>query len=121
MGQIPQPLGLDSSPLDARSILIDDRMVDARKAIEEILLPPGLRVGALDPGDSQLMARWRKRIRDVQHLASHFFHGFDVFVTSDDDDMIKRRDELRRRTGIVIDTPAEAVLRIRNSRGQAPQ
>jgi hypothetical protein len=67
------------------------------------------------------MARWRKRIRDVQHLASHFFDGHDVFVTSDNDDMINRRDELRRRTGIVIDTPVEAVLRIRNSRGQAPQ
>lgn len=121
MGQIPQPLGLDDSPLDDRSILIDERTVDARQAIEEILLPPGLRVGALDPGDSQLMARWRKRIRDVQHLASHFFHGHDVFVTSDNDDMINRRDELRRRTGIVIGTPAEAVLRIRNSRGQAPR
>jgi hypothetical protein len=118
MGQIPQPLGLDYGPLDDRSVLIDERTVDARQAIEEILLPLGLRVGALDPGDSQLMARWRKRIRDVQHLASHFFHGYDVFVTSDNDDMINRRDELRCRTGIVIDTPAEAVLRIRNSRGR---
>jgi hypothetical protein len=122
MGQIAQPFRLDYRPLDCpRSVLVDEQTRDACQAIEEILLPPSLRVGALDAGDGQLMARWRKRIRDVQHLASHFFAGHDVFVTSDDDDMIKRRDELRRRTGMVIETPAEAVLRIRNSRGQAPQ
>lgn len=66
------------------------------------------------------MSRWRKRIRDVQHLESHFFHGHDVFVTSDDDDMLKKRDELRRRTGIVIENPAEAVQRIRNIAQRAP-
>ena len=119
MGQIPQPLRLDYSMLDGRSILIDDRTAAAGQAIEEILLPPGLRPGALDVSDDRLMDRFRKRIRDVQHLSSHFFHGHDVFVTSDDDDMIKKRDELRRRTGIVIDNPAEAVLRVRNSIHQA--
>jgi hypothetical protein len=115
MGQISQPLRLDYSPLDDRSILVDDRTADAVQAIEEILLPPDLRAGALDASDTLLMGRWRKRIRDVQHLASHFYHRHDVFVSSDDDDMIKKRDELQRRTGIVIDNPVEAVLRIRNS------
>ncbi len=113
MGQIPQPLRLDFS-VPGRSMLIDDRTQDACRVIEEILLPPDLRAGALDPSNGQLMGRWRKRIKDVQHLASRFYHNHDVFVTSDDDDMLRKRDELRRRTGIVIDSPAEAVLRIKN-------
>jgi len=118
MGRLPQPLRADYSTLDGRSILIDDRTHDACRAIEEILLPPGLRVGGLDASNSQLMDRWRKRIRDVQHLAAHFYHGHDVFVTSDDG-MLKKRDELRRRTGILINNPAEAVLHIRKSMREA--
>lgn len=51
IGRIPQPLRLDYSTLDGRSILIDDRTAEAGKVIEEILLPPGLRPGALDASD----------------------------------------------------------------------
>lgn len=72
------------------------------------------------PATAGLRDRFRKRIRDVQHLASQFCHGHDVFVTSDDGDMIKKRDELRRRTGIGIDNPAEAVARTRKSIRTAP-
>jgi hypothetical protein len=35
--------------------------------------------------------------------------GHDAFVTSDHDDMLKKRADLRARTGIVIVSPAEAV------------
>jgi hypothetical protein len=112
IGRIPQPLRLDYSPLDGRSVLVDDQTKDACAAIEEILLPPDLRAGAVNAGNP----RWRKRIRDVQHLASHFMHGHDVFVTTDDDDMIDKRDKLLRRTGIVVETPAEVLLRLQSRR-----
>jgi hypothetical protein len=115
MGRIAQPMRLDYSPLDGPSILIDDRTADACRAIEEILLPPSLRGAALDANDGQLMGRWRRRIKDVQHLAAHFYYGHDVFVTSDHKDMIGKRDKLLRRTGIVIENPTEAVQRARNA------
>jgi hypothetical protein len=35
--------------------------------------------------------------------------GHDAFVTSDDDDMLKKRADLQARTGIVVVNPAEAV------------
>lgn len=115
LGQITQPLRLDYSSLDGRSVLIDERTADAGRAIEEIL-----GVGALDTSDSQSRARWRKKIRDVQHLTSHFFHDHDAFVTSDNDDMLKKRAELHRRTGIVIDSPAEAVRRVKSAGSRSP-
>lgn len=114
LGWIPQPLRLDYGAPLGRVTLADDRTAAAAQVIEEILLPPDLRMGAVDTSDPQLMARWRKRVRDVQHLASHVFHRHDVFVTSDGDDMIKKKDALRRRVGILIDTPAEAAQRIRS-------
>jgi hypothetical protein len=55
------------------------------------------------------MARWRRKKNDVQHLLAHLIAGHDAFVTSDDDDMLKKRAELRARTGIAVVDPAEAV------------
>jgi hypothetical protein len=46
---------------------------------------------------------------DVQHLVAHLIAGHDAFVTSDKKDMLKKRAELRTRTGIVVVNPAEAV------------
>ena len=114
-GRIGQPLRCDFSVLDGRSIVIDQRTSDAVEAIEEILLSADFRRTSLSAGDSRIAERWRRRIKDVQHLGAHFFYRHDVFVTTDKDDMIKKRDKLRRQTGIVIENPSEAVLRARNA------
>ena len=59
--------------------------------------------------DAALMAKWRRKVTDVHHLTGHLMAGHDAFVTSDHDDMIKKRADLRARTGIVVVSPAEAV------------
>lgn len=114
LGWVPQPLLLDYGAPLGRVALADERTAAAGQVIQEILLPPDLRPGAFDTSDPHLMARWRKRARDVQHLTSHVLHRHDLFVTSDGDDMVTKRDALLRRVGIVIETPAEAAQRIRD-------
>lgn len=114
IGWVAQPLLLNFGAPLGRVTLADERTADAARVIQEILLPPDLRGAALNLDDPQQLARWRKRSRDVVQLVSHVFHRHDVFVTSDGDDMIKRRAALLSRAGIVIDTPAEAARRIRD-------
>ena len=50
-----------------------------------------------------------KKMNDVHHLTAHSMVGNDVFVTSDGDDMVKKRERLLVETGIVVKTPEEAV------------
>jgi hypothetical protein len=118
-GWLGQPLRLNFSVLDGRSILIDERTEQACKAIEEILLPPSFRGARLNAADAPLMNKWRKRVKDVQHLGAHVFYRHDVFVTTDVDDMIKKRDELFSRAGVLVETPGEGVRRARLSLGVA--
>ena len=37
------------------------------------------------------MDKWSRKINDVQHLSAHSMAAHDAFVTSDEDDMIKKR------------------------------
>lgn len=55
------------------------------------------------------MAKWSRKINDVQHLAAHYTAGHDAFVTGDHDDIVKGRDQLWERVGILVYTPGEAV------------
>jgi hypothetical protein len=55
------------------------------------------------------MKKWRNKISDVQHLSAHLLAKHDAFVTSDEDDMWKKRDLLTA-CGVVIKNPAEAVV-----------
>ena len=55
------------------------------------------------------MAKWRRKVNDVQHLVAHHMAGHDGFVTTDFDDMIKRSRELWTRAQILVLTPTEAV------------
>jgi hypothetical protein len=55
-----------------------------------------------------------RKTHDVAHLSSHHQAGHDAFVTNDVDDMVKKRGQIRDRTGIRILTPIEAVAEVRN-------
>ena len=55
------------------------------------------------------MARNHRKVTDVQHLTAHLLAGHDAFVTSDHRDMLRHRQAIRSRTGIVVVDPAEAV------------
>ncbi|MFL6223716.1 MAG: hypothetical protein ACJ75K_13065, partial [Actinomycetes bacterium] len=72
-------------------------------------LPEELQRGRLDDNDPVLLAFNRRKVTDVQHLTAHLIAGHDAFVTSDYDDMLRKRDAIRRRTGIVVVNPAVAV------------
>jgi hypothetical protein len=50
------------------------------------------------------MAALRRKVTDVQHLTAHLMAGHDAFVTSDHDDMLRKRGAIRSRTGIVVAT-----------------
>jgi hypothetical protein len=103
------PFRLDYSQLDGPDVLIDGETAEIISIIEEVLLPPAYRVGHLDASDQSLMERWRRKINDVQHLAAHHMAGHDAFVTSDFDDMVKKRQDLWTRANIGVLTPTEAV------------
>lgn len=118
-GWIGQPLRLNFSVLGGRSILIDARTEEACKAMEEVLLPPSIRGARLDAADAPQMDRWRKRVKDVQHLGAHVFYRHDVFVTTDVDDMLKKRDELFTRAGVLVEAPGKAACRARFALGVA--
>jgi hypothetical protein len=61
-----------------------------------------------------MTAKSRQKVTDVQHLTAHLMAGHDAFVTSDQRDMLRRRDVIRERTRIVIVDPAEAVAMARS-------
>jgi hypothetical protein len=111
VGRIPQPFRFDISPLgDSGHVLAggpDEAAVITK--LEQIILAPQYQVGQLDANDSKLMARFRRRVADVQHLAGHMMSGNDYFVTSDHDDMLKKRKQIRHAAGIAIVDPPEAV------------
>jgi hypothetical protein len=109
IGRIPGPWRLGYSGLEGPDGFTDDDHATADLALREIILPEQLQRGRLDENDPALLARNRDKITDVQHLTAHRMAGHDAFVTSDRRDMLRHGETIRRRTGIVILDPAEAV------------
>jgi len=105
----PGPFRLDYSCLDGPDVLVSDEQAAVIDAIEDLVLPPEYRVGQLPTDGEQFMAKWSRKINDVQHLAAHHMAGHDAFVTGDHDDIVKRRDQLWERVRILVYTPGEAV------------
>jgi hypothetical protein len=103
---VPGPLRFDMSTTDGPDVFIDDDTAEVDKAISTIVLPKGLQ-----PENAG------KRMQDVHHLIAHYMAKRDVFVTSDDDDMIKerKRERLQSEVGIVVLSPSEAVALARNN------
>ncbi|GAA3242327.1 hypothetical protein [Nonomuraea helvata] len=94
------------------AVLASDEGADADRTIQDIILPQELRPGHVDPGDTKATKRQAKRIHDVHHLSAHWTAEHDFFVTRDEDDMLKKREELKRRVGIVVLTPAEVLEKL---------
>ncbi len=117
IGRVPGPFRLNYSMLGGPDVLITKEQKAVATKIEEILLPESYRVGNLQEDDESLMARWRRKANDVQHLTAHFMADHDAFVTSDQDDMLAKREVIRERTGIVIVDPVEAVTLARGQDG----
>jgi hypothetical protein len=113
IGRIPGPWRLGYSGLEGPDGLVHDNGADADLALREVILPAELQRGRLDERDPEVLARSRDKVTDVQHLTAHLMAGHDAFVTSDRRDLLRKRDAIRRRTGIVVVDPAEAVQLVR--------
>jgi hypothetical protein len=109
IGRIPGPWRLGYSGLEGPDGFTDDTSAAADLALREIILPEELQRGRLDEHDPALLARNRDKVTDVQHLTAHLMAGHDAFVTSDDHDMLSKRDAIRRRAGILVVDPLQAV------------
>src|SRR6266536_3412323 len=108
IGTVPGGFRVDYSRLGVDTVLLSEDQKVAAETIDEILLPKTYRTENLRADDEAAMAKWRRKANDVQHLVAHLIAGHDAFVASDDD-VLKRRAELRARTGIVVVDPAKAV------------
>lgn len=112
MQTAPGPFRLDYSYLDGPDVLVTDDQSLVIDAIEDIVLPAEYQVGLLRTDDQGFMAKWSRKINDVQHLAAHYMAGHDAFVTSDHDDIVNKREQLWDRARIRVYTPDEAVAAI---------
>jgi hypothetical protein len=97
--RVPGPFRFDMSFLNGEDVFIDEDTADLDKRLRGIILG----------GNVPLVAS--KKMNDVHHLTAHHMAGNDVFVTSDGDDMVKKkkRERLRVEAGIIVKTPEEAV------------
>jgi hypothetical protein len=100
IGSVPGLWRFDYSGFDGPEVDGPDRFVDDRGAAVDEALRQILRRGSTSS---------RRKITDVQHLTAHFMAGHDAFVTSDQDDMLHKRQVIQQRTGIVVVDPSEAV------------
>ena len=120
----PGPFRLAYSHLDGPDVLVSDLQALVIDAVEDVVLPSEYRVGRLRTDDPEVMARWSRKINDVQHLAAHHMAGHDAFVTSDHD-IVGKREQLWERTRIRVYTPNEAVQAIDSEqsgrRGRSPE
>jgi hypothetical protein len=110
---VPGPFRLDYSRLDGRDVLIADEQAVVITRIENIVLPHRYQVGRVNDADPDFAAKRNRKMHDVQHLAAHYMAGHDAFVTSDEDDILKKRGRLRRETAIVALSLDEAVAAFR--------
>jgi hypothetical protein len=97
IGSVPGPHRIGYSGLGGPDGWASDDAAAIDGVLKEILLP------------GKAVTVSRRRITDVQQLTAHFMAGHDAFVTSDQDDMLHKREAIRQRTGIVVVDPAEAV------------
>jgi len=110
IGDVPGPFRLGYSSLGGPDFLLDDDNITAVDALLcEILLRERYQAANLQEDDAALMAKWRQKVTDVHHLTGHLMTGHDAFVTSDHDDLLRHCEAIRRRTGIIVVDPAEAV------------
>jgi uncharacterized membrane-anchored protein len=109
IGRIPGPWRVGYSGLEGPDGFTDDDHATADLALREIILREQLQRGRLDENDPAMLVLNRDKVTDVQHLTAHLMAGHDAFVTSDRRDMLRHCEAIRRRTGIVILNPAEAV------------
>jgi hypothetical protein len=107
---VPGPARWDYSTWDGPDVWTDgDDTVD--EAVRRIVLPPRLWPESMTE-HSVLSAKDVERMHDVQHLMAHRMAGHDAFVTTDEDDILDKADQLRTEVGIVVWSLEQAVAEV---------
>lgn len=103
------PFRLDYASLGGPDVLVSGAQALVIDTVEDVVLTAKFRGGRLRSDDPEFMAKWSRKINDVQHLAAHHMAGHDAFVTSDHDDIVGKRKQLWNRACIRVYTPDEAI------------
>jgi hypothetical protein len=103
IGRVSGPFRVGYSGLGNDDVLTYGVLANADREIQDIVLPECYRQGQIPNSD-----KWRRKIHDIQHLTAHRMAGHDAFVTTDLHDILKKREKLRDRVGIVVIDPEEA-------------
>jgi len=90
---LPTVFRLDTSKWD-RDVWADDIDMRRTEELQRVLFP------GLTPADK----RYSNKTNDIDHLVGHLKSGRDIFVT-DDQGLLKKRDELGRSFGLRLLTP----------------
>ena len=114
IGVIATPFRLNHSRLGRGDVLSSAEYAQTTSVIERILLPPRFQPGNVQ-AETTATAQWARRLHDVQHLSAHVMAGHDAFVTSDEDDMLKRRDRLLAEAGVRVLKQHEALMEARGA------
>jgi hypothetical protein len=118
IGRIPGPCRVGYSERGGPDVVVGDHHAAADAALREILLSERYQPGNLREDDETLMAKWRQKVTDVQHLTAHLMAGHDAFVTTDKGMVsLHRRKAIRERSGIEVVNPVEAVAMARRHHG----
>ena len=88
----------DTSKWDSEDAYADGHIARLAEDLTKVLFP------ALNPGDK----RYGNKLNDVDHLVGHVVNRRDIFVT-DDNDMLRKAETLKRSPGIVVMSPADCL------------
>jgi len=102
IGKLPGPFRFNLSQFSGSDLLSEDETAEADEQIKEILRPSYKRGGPFPD----------RKINDVHHLSAHRMAKHDAFVTTDGDDILRRRMELADRLGIEVVTLPEAIAMV---------
>lgn len=88
----------DTSKWDEGDVFSDERLERLHAELQQIVFP----------GLSKSDKRYRNKINDIDHLVGHVLNRRDIFVT-DDNDILRRRDQLKTGLGVIVMLPAECL------------
>lgn len=101
---IPTVFHLDEPNVDRNVVLGDDSTTAMQERLLAIL-PHGRAEEGMTPKQAN------RAVSDHRHLQAHWLAGADVFVTTDDDTILRNRDQLSA-IGIIVEWPTEALTRL---------
>ena len=101
--RVPGPFTLDVSRLDWGDVLVSDEQAESLGKLKKILGTPA----PAEPDN-----RWRRRQIDRHHASAALLAQADGLVTTDRDDILRRRDAILTECGLLVLDPEEAIANL---------